>query len=388
MDPERRPAVHLFVSFDIEGSTRFKTHVKEGSKIWGPFFRTVFSAFPGIVQKCETDVYRNFLDGNPGYRERFEERPRLQLWKTLGDEFVFEKQLIGGYDAFLGTLAACRALREGASLLRKAASDRESHSKDGKTLFPSQLKATAWIAGFPIKNIYLSEPEREKSTEHGNPAAQGSSPIDSEKEISSRGKVDFVGPSIDLGFRLAKLATPARMPISAGLAWMIAEIQSQALPKGQPDIALDILNQRLPIYYLGREPLKGVDLDGEDYPVFCINTSNTKPMERDEVSLIAECDSNRIASFCKGLFQAPNSVIGQPFILNDDDGLFDFPAQESPEYEKYLAAYRSVSVPLNANSGENLGKLGSRSNVEDTSKFLRFIAEELERRNRKPPPVT
>jgi hypothetical protein len=69
--------------------------------------------------------------------------------------------------------------------------------KDGKLKL--NFKGTAWIAGFPATNIELD--------------------LSRTKEQSEK---DFLGPSMDLGFRISEFASKDRLIISASLAYFIA----------------------------------------------------------------------------------------------------------------------------------------------------------------------
>ena len=68
---------------------------------------------------------------------------------------------------------------------------------------------------------------------------------------------DFVGPLIDIGFRLSKFASLRKFVISADLAWLIT---------AQGDAAM-------PFHYDGRESLKGV-LNDQPYPIFWIDCND------------------------------------------------------------------------------------------------------------------
>ena len=78
-----------------------------------------------------------------------------------------------------------------------------------------RVKGTAWVAGFPVRNIELYIPKNM----HKNKA---------EPECVR----DFLGPSIDLGFRLSKKASEARLILSPSLAYLIASaaIEREGFP--------------------------------------------------------------------------------------------------------------------------------------------------------------
>ena len=99
-----------------------------------------------------------------------------------------------------------------------------------------KLKATGWLAGFPVTNSEAEVPIRDGKV------------------------VDYIGPSMDLGFRIARLSDERRFVVSADLAMMLLDALDNA------ELGKDCLRVR----YLGRESLKGV-IGGEPYPVFWID---------------------------------------------------------------------------------------------------------------------
>jgi hypothetical protein len=152
----------------------------------------------------------------------------------LGDELIFAKKLTSGIEAFVAVCAAKQAITDYSKKLREHQRNRR---KDGEQYaFPTQLKGTMWHAGFPIKNMKVVKDEQPQVP------------------------IDYIGPSIDLGFRLAKLSTPWHMAISAPLAWMVAKIQVEHSEK--------IDNLDVKWTYRGRGRLKGSQLSPIRFFVF------------------------------------------------------------------------------------------------------------------------
>ncbi len=291
----------LFLSVDIEGSTKFKSSTHGGPSTWGPFFLEFFENFPAKLKERETDIARTLglVSDAP-----------FELWKTLGDELLFYKKLDRGLSLFCGALAASRALIKGAELLRQHG---ESRTRSGESdHYPTQLKGTAWIAGFPIKNMIV-----------------GSNPK------------EYIGPAIDLGFRLAKLSSPTRMVVSAPLAWMINKIQYAHTAK--------LNGFTLDFFYFGRETLKGVGKDGTGYPVFWVDASDAAKVSTQEKDIIrrGKLAPKDVVEFCESLFSDTASGIGQPFILGDKDGIFEFPHHKSKVAKQYVDDYKAflTTVP-------------------------------------------
>ena len=107
--------------------------------------------------------------------QEFKEVPELSIWKVLGDEIIFSASTSNDRD----TAILVHALRQ--ALL---VSDRRFWKKCGY-----HVKGCAWTVDFTNQNLQIEIPEVGGSAdEHGG------------------GYSDFIGPDVDVGFRLAKCA--------------------------------------------------------------------------------------------------------------------------------------------------------------------------------------
>jgi hypothetical protein len=290
------PEFYVFFSVDIEGSTRFKNDVGKSST-WGPFFLEFFHSFPSTLANCEVKLAQLLSSANP--------KSQFVFCKSLGDELIFAKKLTGGFEAFVAVCAAKQAITDYSKKLREHQRDRR---EDGEQhVFPTQLKGTMWHAGFPIKNMKVVKDEHPQVP------------------------IDYIGPSIDLGFRLAKLSSPWHMSISAPLAWMVAKIQVEHPEK--------IDNLDIKWTYRGRESLKGVLVS--PYPVFCIDVAaSADNVGREELTLVEDTrtSARNVVAFCETLFSENGH--GRPFIVGDKYG-FDIPNPENPECIEYIENYQA-----------------------------------------------
>lgn len=289
------PEFYLFFSVDIEGSTIFKNSVTGGRSTWGPFFLEFFQSFPANLSKCEADFEGHFaLDkGSP-----------FVLWKSLGDELIFAKKLNNGFDSFVAVCAAKEAIINGSEQLR---THRESRGNAGeKDHYPTHLKGTIWLAGFPIKNMKV--------------------PRDGLQD-------DYIGPSIDLGFRLTKLSSPWHMAVSTSLAWMVAKIQNEHSSK--------LKGINIKWVYRGREALKGILSGKAGYPVFCIDVAaSADGVGKEELNLLdrAEIKPRDVIDFCTTLYSSDGC---RPFILGDKSFDFDIGSSGDCAYDTYKDSYVS-----------------------------------------------
>lgn len=204
----------LFLSVDMVGSTAFKASAPlRGPNGWLAIFKTFFVNFPLMLAG---QIGFEFLDE--------QETPAVDVWKAMGDEVIFTAQPAGAEEltVFLRVLLRTMRLYE-----RTHFSDR-----------PLRLKGTAWLADFADYNIALEIPELSSS------------------DVAPH--LDFIGPDLDLGFRLSKYARPDSLVVSLDLIDLLLEATNVA------DVAL---------FLGGHETLKGVMFE-RAYPIIWLNDAH------------------------------------------------------------------------------------------------------------------
>lgn len=196
----------LFLSVDMVGSTDFKaTSPARGPDGWLEIFRKFFNHFPLMLAG---HLGFEFLDDD--------ETPAVDIWKAMGDEVIF--------------VAQPSSPEELTRILRVLLQTMRAYEAGHFERLPLRLKGTAWLADFDEQNIVLDIPELSSSdTAH----------------------LDFIGPDLDLGFRLSKFARPASFVLSLDLVEMLLGAQNLST---------------VSLYFVGREPLKGV-MFGRPYPI-------------------------------------------------------------------------------------------------------------------------
>jgi hypothetical protein len=124
------------------------------------------------------------------------------LWKPVGDELIYTAEVRSEHDVCVLVDAWIKAMRATEEIvLAKAAMD---------------LKGAAWIATFPLPDRAIAVPmdpsiyERDLEPEVIN--RELLSRFDGGEQEKVR--VDYLGPSIDLGFRVASRATARRFMLS------------------------------------------------------------------------------------------------------------------------------------------------------------------------------
>lgn len=196
----------LFLSVDMVGSTEFKARFTgQSSEGWLATFKAFFTNFPLMAAG---QIGFEFLDDG--------HTPALQVWKVMGDEVVFTTEPRSPEEVTSTLLALLRTMRM----------YEEKHFQE----VPLRLKGTAWLADVGGPNIEIEIPEL--STGQG-------------------AHLDYIGPDIDLGFRISKFARPGTIVISLDVLEVI-------LSAGN--------GQATAMHLVGREPLKGV-LFGYPYPI-------------------------------------------------------------------------------------------------------------------------
>lgn len=198
--------LRLFLSVDMVGSTEFKARFTgQGSEGWLGIFQTFFTSFP-LMAAGQIGI--EFLEDDA--------TPAIDVWKVMGDEVVFVAQP-GSPEELTSILLA---------LLRTMQMYEERHFQQ----LPLRLKGTAWLADFDGHNIEIEIPELSSGT---------------------GAHLDYIGPDIDLGFRISKFAKPGSLVISLD----VLEVVLGARNAG-----------KAALYLMGKEPLKGV-MFGRPYPI-------------------------------------------------------------------------------------------------------------------------
>jgi len=196
----------LFLSVDMVGSTEFKARFTgQGSEGWLATFKAFFTSFPLMVAG---QIGFEFLDDDS--------TPAIEVWKVMGDEVVFVTQPESPEELTSVLLALLRTMRM----------YEEKHFQD----LPLRLKGTAWLADLAGSNIEIEIPELS--------SGQGA-------------HIDYIGPDIDLGFRISKFARPASIVVSLDVLEVVLGARNAA---------------KAALYMIGREALKGV-MFGRPYPI-------------------------------------------------------------------------------------------------------------------------
>ncbi len=288
----RREELLIFFSVDLENSTQLKqTLTRRNDRAWVRVALDFVDQFP---QQLSATLGR--LTRARGVAPL----PEPVVWKLLGDEIVFHASLT----APAAAICHLEAFRQTIDEWNQACANAEAHAPTNEAS-PVRLpaKGAAWVAGFPVANIRV--------------------PV-------SAGGMDFLGPSIDAGFRIAKCATTRRIAMSVELAWIVLKAARQ---------------EKVPfesrLYYDGRMTLKGV-AESTGYPHLWLETAASEfHMKEHEILGRGEVNYHaRLEALCETFileFGVPRHL---PFIPQCPE--FSSPP---PHYEAQRA---EVSQELNA----------------------------------------
>jgi hypothetical protein len=332
----------VFFSVDIEGATAYKigTRLQEGDDKWCLLFASFYTDFP--------TYFFNEYNALPVATHRDEsvvDPPVIPtLWKFVGDEILFYAQLT---DA-MQTLEHLYAFRQ--ALIKY----NERLKKDGVKV---RCKGTAWIAGFPINNRIMLIPNAQKT-------------LNSDETLTNP-SIDFIGSSIDCGFRLTKFATARNLVVSLDLLWMIT--QSLAYLPESAKSGYTFLDSK--IMYGGKHELKGI-FSGKPYPIFWIDTF-IKPLVEDKWERCTVCcNCEDILNFCKEFETnvSSNDFI-KPFIKDDPSGLFGTIPEEFIGRQNLLAIYADDTVDSYGIIGEH--QLDEKENAQVEIKPIQVDDQEL-----------
>ncbi|MCG5242714.1 hypothetical protein ACIU1J_12845 [Azospirillum doebereinerae] len=342
------PRLRLFMSVDLVGSTALKQSgsfpikaPKEGDglrDVGAHWFFDIASFYSEIEAKfakhwkhyCENIANKN---GWP-----ISEPP--ELWKSNGDELIYVKELSSAKECIVAI-----------SCWMRAAKDFRKHLRGKKSKL--DVKLAAWTAGFPVTNteVIFQSGYRKENQENSDWIPEVLHFYFLEKwhtQPEKRNDLvrDYIGPSIDTGFRIASKATPRKFSISLEIALMLA----------MTNVPDDI--EEFNLRYDGQEVLKGV-LGGRPYPMFWIDTLSDDALTLLEDGLIKNDKSNRdqIKKYCKEFIGRHDTYMLSPFIVTDAEPLL---AMVPPNYEVLIThlakewekAKQSHNVYLRSMKGE------------------------------------
>jgi class 3 adenylate cyclase len=208
--------VVMFMSADVVGSTEFKTRsAVQASGGWVEAFEAFFNELPLIFMGR---IANHFWD--------VDRLPDSGVWKVMGDELVFAAKPRSIDEA-----------RRVAMAFRDAVAD---YDQSLAQRWPLRIRGACWAAEIGGRNRAVEIPEMLGGR-------------------NDRPYVDYLGPDVDIGFRLSPHSRTGRVILSPNLAESLARA---AALSGDPEPTLD---------YQGEAVLKGV-CGGHPFPLVLMAT--------------------------------------------------------------------------------------------------------------------
>jgi hypothetical protein len=367
-------ALRLFLSVDIVGSTAFKQAAKdrtpEKTSSHGsdprpaePWFSPIAQFYRGIERTFAKEwaicVGQSNDVGWPTGRAP-------ELWKSVGDELIYTKQLNDHREA-LTTLNAW---------IKTVGVYRTRLKEQFKSL---DLKTTAWIAGFPVHNAEVIF----RSSVQGLGAAEDQ---DDDEVFSNLALLseyyskqpnpdltrDFIGPAIDTGFRLSHLSTPRRLVISVELAFILVHAV-----RTQPH---EYKYETLRFFFEGRHTLKGV-FGGLPYPVFWIDMRPSPKLEETEDALNGRISLNTdsVLAFCQEFIKENATYCFTPYIVGNPDPAFNKVPDHHQERLDGLKAYWEKEAQKREDEKQAGLEKAEPDHDEHKQRVLSSVLHELEK---------
>jgi hypothetical protein len=168
---------YLFFSFDLVNSTSFKNKQKSWGKIFNQFFNY-----------CSIEMKSSF--------------DNIHAWKMIGDEILFYLPILSMDELY--------STPEKTSLVLNKCIEFIDGLPEAKSLL--SVKATLWAA------VVFDSEERDTS--------KYSNIIIKERTYDTV-QLDFLGPDIDIGFRISKYALESILVIDAKLACLLTKLKTE-----------------------------------------------------------------------------------------------------------------------------------------------------------------
>lgn len=346
------PQLRLFLTADIVGSTGYKQSVARSFNSEQPITgevkrkRNLHPKWFAPIADFYSQAQKKFCDEWEDVRKKIRTDCQEDIggapsfWKAIGDEICFSKRLTSK----LCLLAAMRAWISTLSHIRAMLKE---HSPE------LDIKSAAWVAGFPVINTEVIFTDKSSARTGAEDADDDYvynvlallKEFYSEKEKSAtQGNIrshltrDFVGPSIDTGFRISGKASPRKMMISVELAHIWAHVLREFDHDGK---AIYHHLCKIVFGYDGRSSLKGV-MGGIPYPLFWVDLDTANPekhgLNQAEDLLLShkELKPKELIDFTGAFIQAHPEYLSEPYILVSDVSQFGKRPQKHIEQAERL----------------------------------------------------
>ena len=322
----------MFFSVDIAGATAFKAAIREGNEKnrdtkWCQEFEKFYVEFPRKFFRPYVNSVSNTEESSPVKKP--------VLWKFVGDEILFYVPILSYSDTVVHIKHFADALRAYNAYLIGKSGKAENNGDDNDYKKTIRCKGTCWLAGFPLNNRIVLIP------------------IGDSQELI----IDFIGSSIDCGFRLTKFSTPRKLVVSFELIWILAT----AYKNSQSTLA-----GWMNFWFEGKHELKGVN-NSRPYPVFWVDLEYDADSNIEDKWLSSgeKCRHQDIIPYCENFEQSEPGFI-KPFISQNQSGEFNDIPQSFQDRKSVLKEYEDNNN--RTSPSRSLSKKTPSSQKKKTSK--------------------
>lgn len=297
------PRLRIFLSADIVGSTSLKQSTQRRSEIreidaareQNPKWFTIIQ---GFYHSAAQNLIAEWLKWKEKAKQTEQDYygPNPRFWKTAGDEIIFTKIVTDHRQVRVIIACWLTAIEKIRDFLKKEKSNLD-------------VKCTIWMAGFPIWNqeIAVNKSPENSDIDQGNFFISNGNLLNKyyNQESDNDLIIDYIGPSIDTGFRLSSLSTTRKMIISVDVAFIIS-LTDQSKPKGMRNVS---------IFFDGTKPLRGV-IGGDPYPIFWIDTLPRSEIfqKEDALNSTAHVSIEKVKDYCYSFYEHYQDFFFAPFI--------------------------------------------------------------------------
>lgn len=352
LNGRRAPSLKLFISFDLIGSTSFK-HSKDSrihfAEAWYVFFKKFYINNPISLLKSYTKLLSKEIDFDTIENQQDLENFTLPyLWKNLGDEIIY-----------VADIEDTKHIVYHIEAMQKAIIHHNSYND-----IILKVKGAAWIAHFPVINSVIFDEVSHKIEK-------------SKVRICNNKHIDFIGPTIDLGFRISKYSSQRKLVLSTALTYML--VKELIKDKNCENI--------FSFYFDGMQETKGVR-DGS-YPIVWIDNYQGHTPKAEKLYGVKKerCELQLLYSF-----------VGDQMFLSDKNTTFPFVYSEMVDsylnkeyingdvkkiFKKFCFLY--VSMVPNLYKTTNITKSNKLTNSKSGGEKFKQLMSDMDKLKQNPP---
>ena len=194
---------------------------------------------------------------------------------------------------------------------------------------------------------------------------------------------DYVGPSIDTGFRLGAFSSSRKCILSIDLAYLLSHVSGN-LTSVDPPL------KHFTYFYEGKHVLKGVN-NGSPYPIFWIDASeenDTMTVLEDTLEKRSTVPHSDVKRFCEHFLEKNKDThIMVPYITDDkSDIMFSkIPERHQIQLSKLFSYYTKEKERFSHEKNAALDDRNDNSVEMDLNSFLDEIKRTFEKLPKNPP---